>query len=117
MILHVAADAAEPFDVQLRSEPLALAWVRPALRRLAAHAGLDAERTMALLVASGEAMANAVLHAYPDGRGAIKVSARRADGGLLIEVTDHGRWRESRRALRSRGGSASRRRPRTPRRP
>ncbi|MHB8730422.1 MAG: SpoIIE family protein phosphatase [bacterium] len=95
--LHVAADAADRFDVSLPAEPSSLARVRPALRRLAGHAGLDADLTVALLVASGEAMANAVLHAYPAGRGVIDVRARRDAGGIRVEVEDHGRWRESRR--------------------
>jgi anti-sigma regulatory factor (Ser/Thr protein kinase) len=95
--LQVMADAADRFDVSLPSEPASLARVRPALRRLARHAGLDAEHTMALLVASGEAMANAVLHAYSAGRGMIEVRASRETGAIRVEVEDHGRWRESRR--------------------
>ncbi|HEV2439052.1 MAG TPA: SpoIIE family protein phosphatase [bacterium] len=94
--LGVAADAGHRFDISLPAEPSSLARVRPALRRVARHAGLDAEPTMALLVASGEALANAVLHAYPAGRGVIDVRARRASGGVAVEVEDHGRWRESR---------------------
>ena len=95
--LRVESDAAGRFDVRLPAEPSSLARIRPALRRLAAHAGLDADRTMALLVASGEAMANAVLHAYPSGRGAVDVRARGDAAGVRVDVEDHGRWRESRR--------------------
>jgi len=95
--LGVSADAGHRFDINLPAEASSLARVRPALRRVARHAGLDAERTMALLVASGEALANAVLHAYPAGRGVIGVRARHVSGGVAVEVEDHGRWRESRR--------------------
>lgn len=93
--LRVAADAGDRFDISLPAEPSSLARVRPALRRLARHAGLDADRTTALLVASGEAMANAVLHAYPAGRGVIDVRARREAGGVAVEIEDHGRWHDS----------------------
>ena len=95
--LRAAPDVLERFDVRLPSEPSALARVRPALRRLAGHAGLDDDLTMALLVASGEAMSNAVLHAYAAGRGVMDVRARREDRSIVVEIEDHGRWRESRR--------------------
>jgi GAF domain-containing protein/anti-sigma regulatory factor (Ser/Thr protein kinase) len=95
--LQVAADVADGFHISLPAEPSSLARVRPAFRRLARYAGLDAELTMGLLVASGEALANVVLHAYPAGRGTVEVRARREAGGLVVEVEDHGRWTASRR--------------------
>jgi serine/threonine-protein kinase RsbW len=45
-------------------------------------------------LASYEAMANAVVHAYPPGTtGVMELDARLASDALIVTVTDHGRWR------------------------
>lgn len=45
-------------------------------------------------LASYEAMANAVVHAYPPGTtGVVELDARLAADALTVTVTDHGRWR------------------------
>ncbi|HLW48992.1 MAG TPA: SpoIIE family protein phosphatase [bacterium] len=106
--VSVAPDFLERFDVALPSEPTAPARVRPALRRVARHAGLDEDLTMALLVAAGEAMSNAVLHAYTDQHGTIQVRAWGEGRAVTVEVEDYGRWRESRRD-RGRGLAVMRR--------
>jgi serine phosphatase RsbU (regulator of sigma subunit)/anti-sigma regulatory factor (Ser/Thr protein kinase) len=48
-----------------------------------------------LLIATGEALANAVEHAYDDpSQGVVRLTvAANFDGGLDVEVRDHGRWR------------------------
>jgi GAF domain-containing protein/anti-sigma regulatory factor (Ser/Thr protein kinase) len=92
--LRVSPELLERFAVTLPSEPFAPARVRPALRRLARHAGLDDDSAMALLVAAGEAMSNAVLHAYSERHGVMEVRAWREAGSITVEVEDHGRWRE-----------------------
>jgi anti-sigma regulatory factor (Ser/Thr protein kinase) len=94
--LRVSPDLFERFAVTLPPEPTAPARVRPALRRLARHAGLDDDLMMSVLVAAGEAMSNVVLHAYADEHGAMDVRAWVEDGGVTVEVEDHGRWREAR---------------------
>lgn len=45
-------------------------------------------------LASYEAVANAVVHAYPAGTtGVVEVDARLAPDSLTVTVTDHGQWR------------------------
>lgn len=45
-------------------------------------------------LASYEAMANAVVHAYPPGAaGVVELDASLARDALTVTVTDHGRWR------------------------
>ncbi len=66
----------------------ARAWLR--------DAGIDEEVAEAVLLATGEAVSNAVEHAYPpDGAGDVELTMTLGPGpsGLRIEVVDAGRWR------------------------
>jgi anti-sigma regulatory factor (Ser/Thr protein kinase) len=76
------------------ARPAALVEVRHNLERWAAHAGLSTRDVGDLVLASYEALANAVEHAYPSGEGPVDlVAARTTDSRVLITVRDHGRWR------------------------
>lgn len=75
-------------------QPGPLVEVRHNLQRWAAHTGLSAMLVADLVLASYEALANAVEHAYPSGGGPVDlIAARTADGRVLVAVRDHGRWR------------------------
>jgi len=54
----------------------------------------DGKRSEALVVAVGEAVSNAIEHAYLAAPGTIHVRARRSGAVLVVEVRDHGRWRQ-----------------------
>jgi serine/threonine-protein kinase RsbW len=66
--------------------------LRHALSRWAAEAGMDIEQVEALTLASYEALANVVAHAYPDGDGAFDLLASAGAGRIEVTITDHGRW-------------------------
>lgn len=69
--------------------------LRHALSRWARGIGLAAEQVEALTLASYEALANTVTHAYSDGRtGTLDLSARYLRHRRMVEVvvTDRGRW-------------------------
>ena len=70
-----------------------LAPLRRTLREWAEAAGLRGERVDDLLLASHEAMANVVDHAYRRQPGTFDLSARTEQGRVVVTVTDHGRWR------------------------
>lgn len=57
--------------------------------------GLGLERHTAedVMLASYEAMANAVEHAYRGGDGDMELSGRLGDGRLTVTVTDWGTWK------------------------
>jgi serine/threonine-protein kinase RsbW len=75
-------------------QPSPLVEVRHNLERWAAHTGLSALVVADLVLASYEALANAIEHAYPSGGGRVDlVAARTADSRVLVTVRDHGRWR------------------------
>jgi serine/threonine-protein kinase RsbW len=88
--------------------PGRLAGLRHALATWAARAGLDEEDTEALVLASYEAMANTVEHAYRDQtQGLLDLRARVDDqkARIVVTVTDYGRWKppEPSGGLRGRG--------------
>lgn len=73
-----------------------LAGMRHALAQWATRVGLSDEDTEALVLASYEAMANSVEHAYHDQtQGVLDVRGSVDDdlGRVIITVTDFGQWR------------------------
>jgi serine/threonine-protein kinase RsbW len=75
-------------------QPGPLVEVRHHLRLWVAHTGLPALVVADVVLASYEALANAVEHAYPSGEGPVDlIAARTTDSRVLVTVRDHGRWR------------------------
>jgi serine/threonine-protein kinase RsbW len=85
-----------------------LAGLRRALAQWAAHVGLSDEDAEALVLASYEAMANSVEHAYRDqtqGLLDVRGEVDEEQGRVVVTVTDYGRWQPPRPStgLRGRG--------------
>jgi serine/threonine-protein kinase RsbW len=80
--------------VRVPADPGRLTALRHALSNWAERVGLDLADREALTLASYEAMANAVEHAYA-GRlqGIIELRAVSEAGRVVVTVTDYGRWR------------------------
>ena len=77
---------------------------RNALRRYIDGVALTAERRFDLLLCAGEAIANAIEHAYLDRRpGEFRLRARTVAGVAIIEIEDDGIWRDARTNDRGRG--------------
>ena len=84
----------KPIELTLAAEPETLSYMRRVLGRWLRAAGANDAETYEILVACGEACANAVTHAYPAGDTAsYAVEACRRDGAVEIEVRDSGSWR------------------------
>ncbi len=100
-----AADVrATSFTFTFTALPLAVPLVRRSLERFAEQLGLDEDRRFSLLTASGEAIANAVEHAYLGSPGLVRVHAVLHDDTLLVTIEDEGKWKPSqRREERGRG--------------
>ena len=103
-VLALRADPVTPRMVlRLPADPQVLVQVRHALRRwLAAFEATPAD-IAAVILASGEACANAVEHAYTPSPAAFELEAMHEDGVVTITVRDTGRWRRPRGVHRGRG--------------
>jgi serine/threonine-protein kinase RsbW/stage II sporulation protein AB (anti-sigma F factor) len=94
--MHVVAqsESAEDLHPALSRDYSAVAGSVPAARRalvdVAREAGAEADRLEAVALAVSEALTNAVVHAYPDRPGEIKVSAWTASGELVVVISDDG---------------------------
>ena len=96
--------ASRSFGFTFTALPLAVPLVRRSMQRYAQRLGLDEDRCFALLTAAGEAIANAVEHAYPGPPGVVRVHASATDDVLTVTVEDDGKWRPAqRRDERGRG--------------
>src|SRR5262249_3688128 len=71
--------------------------------KLTAGVGMNDESAFPLLVAAGEAISNAIEHAYRLREGTIHLRGVRDDGRLVIEISDRGTWRPPRNEGRGRG--------------
>ena len=103
LVLSVEPLPAEGFTLELPAEPEALSSARKALDRWLMEAGMSRSDAHAIKVASGEACANAIEHAYRPGDAAFRIEASRHDAEVLITVRDYGGWREPRGTDRGRG--------------
>jgi serine phosphatase RsbU (regulator of sigma subunit)/anti-sigma regulatory factor (Ser/Thr protein kinase) len=81
--------------VRLPAEARMLVQVRGAVRRWLRESGVTDGDAAEILVACGEACANAVQHAYSGdpAAGPLEVEAHVVDGVLEMQVRDRGRWR------------------------
>ena len=77
--------------------------MRRTVARWLKESGATDDEAYDVLVACGEACANAVAHAYPMGNAAFEVTAKRGRGGVEVEVRDFGTWRDPRPGTAGRG--------------
>jgi PAS domain S-box-containing protein len=90
----LAVGFAPAFRVTMPASPEQLAGLRRQLRGWLAAVGADADTAGDVLLACGEASANAVEHAFPAGPGELSVELRLTTGReLFVRVADTGRWR------------------------
>ncbi|WP_181780068.1 ATP-binding protein, partial [Pseudonocardia pini] len=97
-VVVLARRVPEPLTRTMPAAPECLAPMRRAIADWAGACGLDADGTTDLQLAVGEAVTNAVEHAYrgaPDpGADAVTLSLElRQDGSVAVRVADGGVWR------------------------
>ncbi|GAA3464743.1 SpoIIE family protein phosphatase [Saccharothrix longispora] len=86
-----------PLAVDFPADTARLAPVRHALRAWLRGCELTEDEVQNVLIAAGEACANAVEHAYPGpGGGVVRLRVALTGDGLRLTVTDGGRWRAPR---------------------
>jgi PAS domain S-box-containing protein len=97
LCLRFSPVTAESFQRRIPAHPGELARTRQAVRSWLRRRRDAASLTQRLLLAVGEALTNAIEHAYRDrGPGVIDLSIQDAgDDSLHVTVHDDGRWREA----------------------
>ncbi len=105
LVAHRLADTPAPLQLDLPAVPSSLPAVRRKLGAWLDHLGMGEQDRVGVMVAVGEAAANAAEHAYRDtGAGPMHVSASvDLDGVLTVTVRDEGSWRPPDRDPGSRG--------------
>jgi anti-sigma regulatory factor (Ser/Thr protein kinase) len=89
--------------VRFAADPQVLSQMRRMLGRWLQEHGAQPDEIAAITLASGEACANAIEHAYAPGVAYFELEALDADGLVTIAVRDTGRWRAPRGAHPRRG--------------
>ena len=106
LALRVTQVAAETFDAVIAPRAEELAALRADLRAWLARAGATASEAGDVLIAVGEACANAIEHAGADPQSTIEVRAQLVGREAVLRVCDHGHWRSA--AARSERGQGLR---------
>lgn len=92
-LLAVRLDRAEPLRLRTFSRLDSVPVARRAVERWLCDNHVDEPHRFELLVASTEAYANAVRHAYDGGEGPVELDGTIDGANVVITVTDRGRWR------------------------
>jgi anti-anti-sigma factor len=105
LVAHRREDTQEPLQLELTADPAALPGVRRRLSNWLTVLGMGEQDRVGVMVAVGEACANAAEHAYRGSEpGPMWVTARvDVDGVLTVTVRDEGTWRPPNRDPGDRG--------------
>jgi anti-anti-sigma factor len=105
LVAHRREDTLEPLQLDLIADPAALPGVRRRLNSWLTALGMGEQDRVGVMVAVGEACANAAEHAYRGSEpGPMSVSAQvDVDGVLTVTVRDEGTWRPPNRDPGDRG--------------
>jgi len=105
LVAHRRQDTQEPFQLELIADPAALPGIRRRLNSWLTGLGMGEQDRVGVMVAVGEACANAAEHAYRGtDPGPMSVTALvDVDGVLTVTVRDEGTWRPPNRDPGDRG--------------
>ncbi|MEA2473487.1 MAG: hypothetical protein QOE06_1402 [Thermoleophilaceae bacterium] len=103
LAVRIPAEAAKRLELHLAADPGSLAVMRRALGDWLRRIGMDEASAYDVMVAVGEAAANAIEHAYGPSEAHFRLEATVEDGSLVVSVMDEGRWRPARGSHRGRG--------------
>jgi PAS domain S-box-containing protein len=93
LALRLVPLATQPLLIRVPAEPHVLALVRQTLRRWLREVAADPQEAYDILVACGEACANAIQHAYGAKEGFVELGVALEGGEVQVTVRDSGSWR------------------------
>jgi anti-sigma regulatory factor (Ser/Thr protein kinase) len=79
------------FEARVPGTPLGVRMLRREMAGVAKDCGMDAEGIADVRLAVTEAATNAVMHAYAEAEGELRVAAAMHDGELTVVIGDSGR--------------------------
>ncbi|MGH7683255.1 MAG: ATP-binding SpoIIE family protein phosphatase, partial [Vulcanimicrobiaceae bacterium] len=104
MTLYVEPRPMETFEVTASAVPFTAPFIRRPLESWLSDRGLDADRRFTIISAVGEAIANAIEHAYTGTPGIVRLSVRFENNMVRVFIEDGGVWRPAeKRDERGRG--------------
>jgi anti-sigma regulatory factor (Ser/Thr protein kinase) len=93
----------DQLSLTIPADPERLGSVRRNLGRWLSGHQVPKEDADNMILASSEACANSIEHAYGPGEGSVDIDAEVHDGEITIVVRDRGRWKAPRNGDRGRG--------------
>jgi PAS domain S-box-containing protein len=103
LALRTSLLPAARMELELPTKPSSLKYARRVLGRWLAQAGAGEEEAWEMQLATHEAVANAIEHAYRFGEAVVHFEAELADGEVTLTISDTGGWREPRDVGRGKG--------------
>jgi anti-sigma regulatory factor (Ser/Thr protein kinase)/putative methionine-R-sulfoxide reductase with GAF domain len=103
LVIEVASDIGDRWQMSLPAHPDQLQILRGVLQRWLSARSVPMERIHDVLAGTGEAVANAIQHAYGPSGGVIEFEAEWTGDEIIMVVRDAGRWRPPRDPDRGRG--------------
>jgi anti-sigma regulatory factor (Ser/Thr protein kinase)/putative methionine-R-sulfoxide reductase with GAF domain len=94
----------DPLEVRLPADPDSMPLLRRVIARWLSQVGASEQEIGEIALATSEACANAIEHAYsPVSADFVVRATRSAPGEVVVTVSDRGQWREPRGVNRGRG--------------
>ena len=103
VLVRLSRDITVPYALTIDAVPARLAELRATLRGWLSDFGVPSELVFDILVATGEACANSIEHAYGPAGGVLELTLGKSDDYLEAVIRDRGRWRDPRGSHRGRG--------------
>ena len=103
LVIRRRPDDDARMQIEVPAVPTSLGRIRYALRRWIGSNDISDDESVNILLAVGEATANAVEHAYGPAGGTVAVGIARNGDTVVATVRDTGRWRLPRGTNRGRG--------------
>jgi serine phosphatase RsbU (regulator of sigma subunit)/anti-sigma regulatory factor (Ser/Thr protein kinase) len=101
--LRVADRPSKDLRLRYSATPMAAGLMRSQLRRYVSEHAIAEDAGFSLTLAIGEAMSNAIEHAYPPNSGTVDIHVWRDASTIRASVTDGGQWRAPRQDGKGRG--------------
>jgi anti-sigma regulatory factor (Ser/Thr protein kinase)/putative methionine-R-sulfoxide reductase with GAF domain len=103
LVIEIAQDLGDSWHLTLPADPKQPRILRRVLERWLGARSASKELMGDVLAGTGEAVANAIQHAYGPSGGAVEIEAEWLGDRIVIRIHDIGRWRPARDPDRGRG--------------